>query len=122
MHPTCGPTQDDDIDGAVRYKTYVVLKAETQNPSIHWAYLPYSMHMVSGCPGGQAAAPRRALARLSRLSCIDTGPRLLLAWTSTPVVEVADVRVFARVPADVNKRRHTTTQIALACFPIKAVQ
>jgi len=52
VHPTCGPTQDDDIDGAVRYKTYVVLKAETQNPSIHWAYLPYSMHM---------AGPREAI-------------------------------------------------------------
>ena len=46
VHPTMGPTQDDDIPGAVRYETYKVLKAETANPRIRWAYLPYSMHMA----------------------------------------------------------------------------
>ena len=30
VHPTMGPTQDDDISGLVRYKTYVVLKEETK--------------------------------------------------------------------------------------------
>merc|ERR1740127_121264 len=52
VHPTCGPTQADDIDGTVRYKTYEVLKAETNNPKIFWNYLPYSMHM---------AGPREAI-------------------------------------------------------------
>jgi sulfate adenylyltransferase len=36
----------------VRYRTYEVLKKETNNPSILWAYLPYSMHM---------AGPREAI-------------------------------------------------------------
>ena len=45
-------TQDDDIAGDVRYRTYEVLKKETNNPSIQWAYLPYSMHM---------AGPREAI-------------------------------------------------------------
>jgi len=40
VHPTCGPTQDDDIPGVVRYRTYEVLKAETANPRLRWAYLP----------------------------------------------------------------------------------
>jgi len=52
VHPTCGPTQEDDIPGIMRYKTYEVLKEETNNPSVHWSYLPYSMHM---------AGPREAL-------------------------------------------------------------
>jgi len=52
VHPTCGPTQDDDIPGIVRYKTYVVLADEVNNPAIKWAYLPYSMHM---------AGPREAI-------------------------------------------------------------
>jgi len=52
VHPTCGPTQADDIPGIVRYRTYEVLKDETANPRIEWAYLPYSMHM---------AGPREAL-------------------------------------------------------------
>lgn len=52
VHPTCGPTQADDIPGIVRYRTYEVLKEETANPRIEWAYLPYSMHM---------AGPREAL-------------------------------------------------------------
>ena len=52
VHPTCGPTQEDDIDGIVRYKTYEVLKAELNNPRVAWAYLPYSMHM---------AGPREAI-------------------------------------------------------------
>merc|ERR1719152_877421 len=56
VHPTCGPTQEDDIPGAVRYKTYQVLIEETkETPSgmrTKWAYLPYSMHM---------AGPREAI-------------------------------------------------------------
>jgi len=52
VHPTCGPTQADDIPGDVRYKTYVVLQEETKNPRIFWEYLPYSMHM---------AGPREAI-------------------------------------------------------------
>ena len=52
VHPTCGPTQADDIDGTVRYKTYEVLKEETANPRVIWNYLPYSMHM---------AGPREAI-------------------------------------------------------------
>jgi len=52
VHPTCGPTQDDDIPGVVRYHTYEVLKEETSNPRLRWAYLPYSMHM---------AGPREAI-------------------------------------------------------------
>lgn len=52
VHPTCGPTQADDIPGDVRYKTYEVLKEETANPRTRWAYLPYSMHM---------AGPREAI-------------------------------------------------------------
>lgn len=52
VHPTCGPTQADDIPGTVRYKTYEVLKEETANPKVKWEYLPYSMHM---------AGPREAI-------------------------------------------------------------
>lgn len=52
VHPTCGPTQADDIPGDVRYQTYEVLKKEVGNPEIEWAYLPYSMHM---------AGPREAI-------------------------------------------------------------
>ena len=52
VHPTCGPTQDDDIAGTVRFQTYERLAEEVANPRIHWAYLPYSMHM---------AGPREAL-------------------------------------------------------------
>jgi sulfate adenylyltransferase len=66
VHPTCGPTQDDDIPGIVRYKTYEELQKEVRstwqaiclthvqvnNPRIRWAYLPYSMHM---------AGPREAI-------------------------------------------------------------
>lgn len=52
VHPTCGPTQADDIPGDVRYKTYEVLKEETANPRVFWEYLPYSMHM---------AGPREAI-------------------------------------------------------------
>lgn len=52
VHPTCGPTQPDDIPGSVRYKTYEVLKEQVNNARIKWAYLPYSMHM---------AGPREAI-------------------------------------------------------------
>lgn len=52
VHPTCGPTQADDIPGTVRYKTYEVLKEETHNDRTRWEYLPYSMHM---------AGPREAI-------------------------------------------------------------
>lgn len=52
VHPTCGPTQADDIPGAVRYLTYERLKEETKDPRVRWAYMPYSMHM---------AGPREAI-------------------------------------------------------------
>eukprot|EP00245_Coleochaete_scutata_P016653 TRINITY_DN7861_c0_g2_i1.p1 TRINITY_DN7861_c0_g2~~TRINITY_DN7861_c0_g2_i1.p1 ORF type:complete len:467 (-),score=88.54 TRINITY_DN7861_c0_g2_i1:573-1973(-) len=52
VHPTCGPTQADDIPGLLRYQTYEVLKQEVNNDRIKWAYLPYSMHM---------AGPREAI-------------------------------------------------------------
>ncbi|MCP9934139.1 sulfate adenylyltransferase [Cyanobium sp. Candia 9D4] len=52
VHPTCGPTQEDDIAGEVRFATYERLAAEVDNPRIRWAYLPYAMHM---------AGPREAL-------------------------------------------------------------
>jgi sulfate adenylyltransferase len=52
VHPTCGPTQDDDIAGEVRFQTYERLASEVNNSRIRWAYLPYSMHM---------AGPREAL-------------------------------------------------------------
>ena len=38
VHPTMGPTQDDDISGLVRYHTYEVLAKEVNNPMIRWAY------------------------------------------------------------------------------------
>ena len=52
VHPTCGPTQQDDIPGAVRFQTYERLAAEVDTSRIRWAYLPYAMHM---------AGPREAL-------------------------------------------------------------
>ena len=52
VHPTCGPTQQDDIPGSVRFETYECLAAEVNNDRIRWAYLPYAMHM---------AGPREAL-------------------------------------------------------------
>ena len=52
VHPTCGPTQADDIPGEVRYKTYEVLKEQLNDDTVQWAYLPYSMHM---------AGPREAI-------------------------------------------------------------
>ena len=52
VHPTCGPTQQDDIPGKVRYLTYKKLSEEITNKQIRWAFLPYSMHM---------AGPREAL-------------------------------------------------------------
>ena len=52
VHPTCGPTQEDDIPGSVRFQTYEKLACEVNNSKIKWAYLPYSMHM---------AGPREAL-------------------------------------------------------------
>merc|ERR1719252_46586 len=39
VHPTCGPTQGDDIPGPLRYKTYEVLRRELDDPRIAWAYL-----------------------------------------------------------------------------------
>merc|ERR1711920_471258 len=48
VHPTCGPTQEEDIPGPVRHKTYEVLQDETKDtPSgkkTRWAYLPYDAH------------------------------------------------------------------------------
>ncbi len=52
VHPTCGPTQQDDIPGEIRFQTYERLAAEVKNPNIRWSYLPYAMHM---------AGPREAL-------------------------------------------------------------
>ena len=52
VHPTCGPTQQDDIPGKVRYLTYKKLSEEISDQKIRWAFLPYSMHM---------AGPREAL-------------------------------------------------------------
>ncbi len=52
VHPTCGPTQQDDIPGKVRYLTYKKLSEEISDQNIKWAFLPYSMHM---------AGPREAL-------------------------------------------------------------
>ena len=52
VHPTCGPTQQDDIPGKIRYLTYKKLEEEIANDEIKWAFLPYSMHM---------AGPREAL-------------------------------------------------------------
>nr|QKY15288.1 ATP-sulfurylase (APS) [Polytomella parva] len=52
VHPTCGPTQDDDIPGVIRFHTYEVLRKELGEDRIKWAYLPYSMHL---------AGPREAL-------------------------------------------------------------
>jgi len=52
VHPTCGPTQADDIPGEVRYDTYEVLKEQLNDDTVQWAYLPYSMHM---------AGPREAI-------------------------------------------------------------
>jgi len=56
VHPTVGPTQDDDIPGDVRYKTYLVLQEKELGgdlgKDVMFAYLPYSMHM---------AGPREAL-------------------------------------------------------------
>merc|ERR1719261_2093478 len=56
VHPTCGPTQEEDIPGEVRFKTYEVLQDETKDTAAgqktRWAYLPYSMHM---------AGPREAI-------------------------------------------------------------
>ena len=52
VHPTCGPTQQDDIPGSVRFQTYERLAGEVNNDRIRWAYLPYAMHM---------AGPREAL-------------------------------------------------------------
>ena len=52
VHPTCGPTQQDDIPGTVRFQTYERLADEVNNDRIRWAYLPYAMHM---------AGPREAL-------------------------------------------------------------
>merc|ERR1711981_472265 len=59
VHPTCGPTQADDIPGTVRFKTYTVLAEETKNDRIKWAYLPYSMHMAGPREAVQHAMIRK---------------------------------------------------------------
>jgi hypothetical protein len=51
--------QDDDIPGVVRYRTYEVLKEETANPRLRWAYLPYSMHMAGPREAIQVGAGKR---------------------------------------------------------------
>ncbi|CAK9014729.1 Sulfate adenylyltransferase (ATP-sulfurylase) (Sulfate adenylate transferase) (SAT) [Durusdinium trenchii] len=58
IHPTCGPTQEDDIDGTVRYRTYEVLKEELNDPKFMFAYMPYSMHMAGPREAIQHAALR----------------------------------------------------------------
>jgi len=57
VHPTCGPTQPGDIDGAARIKTYEVMQDEPfykkwAGDKWRWSYLPYSMKM---------AGPREAI-------------------------------------------------------------
>jgi len=57
VHPTCGPTQPGDIDGATRIKTYEVLQEDPfykkwAGDDFRWSYLPYSMKM---------AGPREAI-------------------------------------------------------------
>merc|ERR1711920_597035 len=57
VHPTCGPTQPGDIDGATRIKTYEVMQEEPfykkwAGDKWRWSYLPYSMKM---------AGPREAI-------------------------------------------------------------
>merc|ERR1711916_404587 len=69
VHPTCGPTQDDDIPGVVRYRTYEVLKEETADPKVNWAYLPYSMHMAGPREAIQHIIIRRDMA--GSKSCLD---------------------------------------------------
>ena len=46
VHPTCGPTQQDDIPGKVRYLTYKKLEEEISNKKYKMGFLPYSMHMA----------------------------------------------------------------------------
>merc|ERR1719506_2947784 len=84
VHPTCGPTQEDDIPGVVRYKTYKVLIEETKDTTsgkrTRWAYLPYSMHM---------AGPREAIQHMiirknygcTTSSSAGTWPEASPAWT-----------------------------------------
>ena len=45
VHPTCGPTQEDDIPGNVRYQTYLALQEQLNDDRVNWAYLPYNMKM-----------------------------------------------------------------------------
>jgi len=64
VHPTCGPTQDDDIPGIVRYRTYEVLRRALGDARVRWAYLPYSMHMA-----GPREAIQHILIRKVRRRC-----------------------------------------------------
>ena len=52
VHPTVGPTQEDDLDGESRIRSYEALARDAPDPRVRWAYLPYSMHL---------AGPREAL-------------------------------------------------------------
>merc|ERR1711937_962173 len=57
IHPTAGPTQPGDINGATRIKTYEVMQEDPfykqwAGDSFRWSYLPYSMKM---------AGPREAI-------------------------------------------------------------
>ena len=52
VHPTCGPTQEGDIPGDVRYKTYLALQKHLDAKKFIFEYLPYNMHM---------AGPREAI-------------------------------------------------------------
>merc|ERR1711924_513649 len=53
VHPTCGPTQGDDIPGDVRYKTYEVLKSELGDDTIQG--VPALQHAHGRAPRGPAA-------------------------------------------------------------------
>ena len=72
VHPTCGPTQDDDIPGAVRFHTYEVLRG-CLGDRYRWAYLPYSMHMA-----GPREAIQHMILRKVRRPTFPAGTRKLL--------------------------------------------
>ncbi len=45
VHPTVGPTQEDDIPGSVRVHTYEHLEKELSDDRLIWANFPYSMYL-----------------------------------------------------------------------------
>mmetsp|Transcript_127321 Transcript_127321/g.179701 ORF Transcript_127321/g.179701 Transcript_127321/m.179701 type:complete len:387 (-) Transcript_127321:32-1192(-) len=61
IHPTVGPTQEDDIDGETRILTYEALMKEIgTDKRLRCAYLPYSMHMAGPREAIQHMIVRRA--------------------------------------------------------------